>query len=119
MINTIGAVKRRSPPDSLSHISVGTEAEIASKKAKLSSLTEFTLKSSHLEPVLLTEEQLQAYEYVTKIPEGVGGDRPNEVGNVIKCERCGSPFTVAAVPTENECTYHWGRPYTTKANGMM
>lgn len=66
----------------------------------------------------MTEEQMKVYDYITEIPEGVGGDSPNQVGNLINCERCGNPFQVAEVPTENECTYHWGRPYTTKANGM-
>lgn len=51
------------------------------------------------------------------MPEGAGGTRPAELGGVKTCERCKQPFMVKRREEAEECTYHWGRAFTTKAGG--
>jgi hypothetical protein len=51
------------------------------------------------------------------MPEGPGGDRPNEVGNEMKCERCREMYLVSRTPEKEECVYHWGRPFRRKVDG--
>ncbi|KAF8305388.1 hypothetical protein DL93DRAFT_2172643 [Clavulina sp. PMI_390] len=118
MITTMASIKKRPHPDSLSHPSVGTSGELAERAAKTSSLSEFKLKASHLEYLVLSRDDMILWEYVVDPPPGPGGDRPSEVGNAIKCERCDSQYVVTAKPSRTECVYHWGRAYGQKVNGV-
>lgn len=117
MISAMASIKKRPIPDKLSHPSVGTTSELAERTAKLSSLSGFKLLPSHLEPLLLSRDDMIMWDYMVDVPSGIGGDRPNETGNVMKCERCNSQYAVTSSPTKDECVYHWGRAYGTKMNG--
>lgn len=113
----MASIKKRPPPDKISHPSVGTIAELADRAAKLSSLAQFKLKPEHLEPLLLSREDMLMWEYVVDVPSDVGGTRPHETGNAAKCERCNSQYVVSKSPSKDECVYHWGRAYASKVNG--
>lgn len=117
MISAIASIKKRPPPDSKDHPSVGTIGELSARTAKLSSLSSFELLPSHIKPLVLSRDALIDLDYVVDIPLGPGGDRPNEVGNVVKCERCATQFVVKEDPPQDECVYHWSRPYTSKIDG--
>lgn len=119
MITAMASIKKRPPPDQLSHPSVGTIAELAERTAKLSSLSEFKLKPEHLEPLLLSREDMLMWEYVVDVPSDTGGTRPYETGNTAKCERCSSQYVVSKSPSKDECIYHWGRAYASKVNGKL
>ncbi|KAF9513244.1 hypothetical protein BS47DRAFT_1372581 [Hydnum rufescens UP504] len=114
MISAIATIKKRPPPDSKDHPSVGTNSEVAVRTAKLSSLSSFELLPSHLGSLVLSRDAQIALDYVVDVPPGTGGDRPNEVGNMVKCERCAAQFVVKEDPPRDQCEYHWSRPYTTK-----
>lgn len=117
MISTIASIKKRPHPDMLSHASVGTVAELAERIAKLASLSEFDLRSSHLETLLLSKEDMTMWDFVTEIPPGEGGNHPAHDGELAKCDRCGVDFEVQPNPPSEQCTFHWGRLYPTKVNG--
>ena len=117
MITAMASIKKRPAPDHLSHPSVGTIAELAQRTAKLSSLSEFKLKPEHLEPLLLSREDMLMWEYVVDVPSDTGGTRPYETGSTAKCERCNSQYVVSKSPSKDECIYHWGRAYASKMNG--
>ncbi|KDQ12757.1 hypothetical protein BOTBODRAFT_112367, partial [Botryobasidium botryosum FD-172 SS1] len=117
IITAVASIKKRPRPDSVSHPSVGTEATLTARAAELASISSFHLTHSHLKPALLAQQQMEAYSYVSSIPEGPGGDRVSELGNEMTCVRCGQQFIVRADPGEEECTYHWGKPFTSKVQG--
>ncbi|TFK55937.1 hypothetical protein OE88DRAFT_1621054 [Heliocybe sulcata] len=117
VISSVAALKRRPVPDKVSHPSVGTEQELAERAEKRKSLESLQLTRAHLEPLMLTVEDMQKWGYVTEIPEGPGGDRPSEEGNTMKCERCKEQFLVKRMELADECTFHWGRPYSKQVNG--
>lgn len=118
MITAIASIKKRPRPDSVSHPSVGTEGTLAARATELASLSSFHLRASHLQSVLLTPQQMEDYSYIASIPDGPGGDRPSELGNEVKCERCGEQFVVQSNPGAEECTFHWGKPFTSKVQGV-
>ena len=35
------------------------------------------------------------------------------------CERCGQRFQVKRREEADQCVYHWGRPFVSKANGLL
>jgi RNA exonuclease 1 len=122
MITAAASIKKRPPPTSITHPSVGTDASIAERVAQLSSLSSFHLLSKHLTSLLLKTDQMESYGYLLKVSEEKGGEKPNAVGTEIKCERCSqkvilvSPSTVAEM---DKCQYHWGRPYTNNSQGLL
>lgn len=104
-------------PDSLSHPSVGTEAELVARAEARKSLEALRLTRSHLEPYVMTMEDMIKWGYFVDIPEGLGGNEPSLEGKVAKCERCTQPFQVKRMEEADNCIYHAGKPYTTKVNG--
>jgi hypothetical protein len=60
---------------------------------------------------------MRTWGYIVEIPEGIGGERPSEEGSIQKCERCNEQFQVKRQGEAEECTFHWGKPFTSKANG--
>jgi hypothetical protein len=61
---------------------------------------------------------MRTWGYIVEIPEGIGGERPSEEGSIQKCERCNEQFQVKRQEEAEECTFHWGKPFTSKANGL-
>ena len=96
---------------------MGTEADIATRAEEKAKMESLKLSADHLEPYVLTVDDMRIWGYVVEIPEGVGGDRPSEEGSLKKCERCGEPFMVKRREEADECVFHWGRPFLNKANG--
>jgi RNA exonuclease 1 len=112
-------LKRRPPPDSLSHPSVGTEGDLQTREELRKSSESVHLTRSHLESLILTVKDLQKWGYVVEVPEGPGGDKQHEEGGVKPCVRCSQMFAVKKVAEAEECDYHWGRPLTTSVQGKF
>ncbi len=119
MISSIAALKRRPFPDSISHSSVGTEAEIQKREETRKQLESLRLTSSDLEPYVMSMDEMKKWGYIVEIPPGVGGDRPSEEGSIQKCERCNQQFKVKRKEEADECRFHWGRPYTRTSDGSF
>ncbi|TFK43452.1 ribonuclease H-like domain-containing protein [Crucibulum laeve] len=117
VIQCVAAIKRRPVPTSLSHPSVGTEEEIVARAEAKKSLESLRLTSDILEPLILSVTDLVKWGYFVEIPEGPGGYEPSLEGKVTKCERCGQPFQVKRMEQADECIYHWGKSYSTTAEG--
>lgn len=65
----------------------------------------------------MTLEEMRRWGYVVEVPEGEGGTKPNDIGAVKTCERCGQHYLVKRPEEADECVFHWGRAYSVKANG--
>lgn len=52
------------------------------------------LTREKVERFVASKEVLAKFDYVVAVPEGEGGDRQTEEGNVRKCDRCGTEFVV-------------------------
>ncbi|KAI0773440.1 Rexo1 protein [Irpex lacteus] len=117
VIHSIAALKKRPKPDSVGHPSVGTAGDIAKREEEQKKLQSLNLTVSHLEPYVLSEEEMRAWGYIVEIPEGTGGDKPSEEGSLQKCDRCNQPFQVKRMEEADQCIFHWGKPFTSKANG--
>lgn len=65
----------------------------------------------------MSTDTMPQWRYMTEIPDGAGGSKPHAVGQIAKCERCGQPYMVTNTPTHDECTYHWGKPFSKTING--
>lgn len=117
VIQCVAAIKRRDPPNSLSHPSVGTEDDIKARIEQAKSLKALELTKQQLEPLLLSREDMDKWGYIVDIPDGPGGDQPSMEGKIVKCERCAQPFQVSRTGSDTECLHHWGKPQTTKVGG--
>ncbi|KZT36848.1 hypothetical protein SISSUDRAFT_1049379 [Sistotremastrum suecicum HHB10207 ss-3] len=122
MISCVARVKKRPKPDSISHPSVGTEAEIA--KRVLESKTPKSIKyprvqSSDLESLILSKEKQLELGYVLDPPSSPGGVQPSLEGKVYpKCDRCQKAFLVKRLEHGPEtCVAHWGRQVFDKSMG--
>lgn len=113
----MAALKRREPPTSINHPSVGTEDEIAARIQAQKSLESLHLSREILEPSLHTLDELQRYGYFIDIPPGPGGDQPSKEGKIARCERCTQYFLVKREEEADKCIYHWGKAYTARVNG--
>jgi RNA exonuclease 1 len=118
VISSIAALKRRSVPDSISHESVGTESNLLSRQQSKKSIEAFRLTPAHLDSLLLSTEDMIKWDYIIEVPSGVGGEMPSEEGRIMPCERCRQPRQVKRLEEAEECVYHWGRPFSTRLNGM-
>jgi len=117
VISSIASLKRRDVPQSVGDPTVGTEGDLAARIEAKKSLQSLRLTTSHLQPYLLSREDMITWGYVVDIPEGPGGDKPSEEGGVMKCERCKQPKQVRRMEEAEECVYHWGRLLTKKVSG--
>ncbi|KIO32765.1 hypothetical protein M407DRAFT_211431 [Tulasnella calospora MUT 4182] len=118
-INVLLSIKKRTPPTTLSHASVGTEGEVNARAAAAKEYPALQLTPEDLQAALLTPDQLVTWGYVTAIPEewGPGGQEPSLTGEEAKCERCETTFAVRPDPDPNECQHHWGRIWAKKLEG--
>lgn len=117
VINSIASLKRRAIPTSIAHPSVGTDEDIAARAEARNKLDALRLTRSILTHLLMSTDTMQQWGYVTQIPEGDPGSKPHAIGQITKCERCAQRYMVTSTPTHNECTYHWGRPFSKTING--
>ncbi|KAF9076733.1 hypothetical protein BDP27DRAFT_1283459 [Rhodocollybia butyracea] len=121
VIQSVAAIKRRTPPTSISHDSVGTEGDLTARAEARRSISALRVTATHLEPHIVTVDVLKKWGYIVEIPSETGGLEPSVVGKPIKCERCGGLFVVRILgeqdPGREECLHHWGRPYSRVTNG--
>lgn len=117
VIQCAAALKRRQPPDSALHDSVGTQADLAARVEARKSLASLRLTPDLLEPYTMSMEQLQTWGFFTSVPSEVGGVEPSLEGKIATCDRCAKPFRVKRMEEADECEYHWGRQMTTRING--
>ncbi|KAI6105789.1 ribonuclease H-like protein [Pisolithus sp. B1] len=117
VINSIAALKRRPIPSAISHPSVGTEGDIAARIESQKQLSELRLTRTIVQQLVMTVETMKYWGYITEVPHGEGGSRPDAKNQVKQCERCSRSFTVRKDPKKDECYYHWGRPFTKSING--
>ena len=117
VISSIASLKRRDVPQSIGDLTVGTEGDIAARIEAKKIVQSLRLATSHLQSYLLSQEDMITWGYVVDVPEGPGGDKPNEEGGVMKCERCKQPKQVRRMEEAEECVYHWGRLLTKKVGG--
>ena len=117
VIQCIAALKRRPIPDSVSHPSVGTEAEVIARAEAQKSLESLRLSRELLEPLVHSADQLRTWGYFLDMPPGPGGDQPSLEEKIVKCDRCTQYFLVKPTEVADKCVYHWGKPYSTRVNG--
>ena len=117
VINSIASLKKRVIPTSISHPSVGTDEDIAARAEARNKLDALRLTRSVLTHLVMSTDTMQQWGYVTEIPDGEAGSRPHAVGQITKCERCDQRYIVTNSPTQDQCTYHWGRPFSKTING--
>ncbi|EIN10457.1 hypothetical protein PUNSTDRAFT_64972 [Punctularia strigosozonata HHB-11173 SS5] len=117
VISSIAALKKRPKPDTTAHPSVGTEGQVKARQETKTKLEALRLTPEHLEPLIMSRAEMQAWGYLVDIPPGPGGEKPSEEGGVMKCDRCATMFQVKRKDEAEQCEYHWGRAYSTKING--
>jgi len=117
MIHCVAALKRRPVPISVSHPSVGTEAEVIARAEAQKSLELLHLSRELLEPLVHSVDELKTWGYFLDIPPGPGGDQPSLEEKIAKCDRCAQYFLVKGMEAAEKCIYHWGKPYSTRVNG--
>jgi len=123
VITTVASIKKRPPPTSLAHPSVGTTGDLAVRREESDALTSLRLTSSQLEPLILTHEELQRWNFIVEVPVewGPGGESPSAVGELFDCERCKMPYIVRPLDHDaaiaNACRYHWGKPLYRSIDG--
>ncbi|KAG8865230.1 RNA exonuclease 3 [Tulasnella sp. 330] len=120
-INALVSLKKRPPPNAPSHSSVGTELQVHARAAAAKEYSALKLLPEDLTSFLLTLDEMREWGYVVEVPDdwGSGGDQVSEVGNIIKCDRCANEHTCMEDFGEEECQFHWGRPWSTKVAGGL
>jgi RNA exonuclease 1 len=119
MISSIGAIKKRVAPDSASHASVGTEADIVARAKLKTAVDSLDLKPQHIEPHIMSLDDLQKWGYFISIPPGPGGDEPSQEGKPATCERCNQVYVVRKDPDMTECSYHPIKAYFKNISGGL
>jgi len=117
VIQCVASIKRREKPTSVSHISVGTDAEVKAKLEVKNSLESLQLSNELLEPLIHPKEELVKWGYIVDTPPGEGSREPSREGKVAKCERCTQPFQVKRMEEAEQCTFHWGKALMTRVAG--
>ncbi|BGP55642.1 RNA exonuclease 3 [Rhodotorula sphaerocarpa] len=119
VISALARLKKRPPARSADE--TGTLEDDASRLAVLAEKEKGRLTRKRVEGFLPSVDVLRQFDYVTQVPDGVGGDKVSEDGNTRKCERCKREFVVVSnlSPADREaCQYHFGRMITEKTAGV-
>ena len=87
VIQSVSALKKRPKPSSINHDSVGTEGMIKAKQDKAQRLRSLQLSRKHLQPYIMSLDEMKKWGYIVEIPDGPGGAEPSMVG---KTKQCGS-----------------------------
>ncbi|KAF9057654.1 Rexo1 protein [Panaeolus papilionaceus] len=117
VIQSVAALKRRPAPDNINHPSIGTDGDLTRRAEEKKALESLKLSAELLEPLIHSVSDLKTWGYFVEIPLGPGGDAPSLEGKIAKCERCTQYYVVKPLQETGNCTYHWGKPYTTRVNG--
>lgn len=117
VISSIAALKKRPKPDSSSHASVGTEADVQAREETLKRVASLRLSASQLDPYVLSMNDLRKWSYIVDVPSDPGGDRPHDEGSIKTCERCTEKFVVKRREEAERCRFHWGKAFSSRMNG--
>ncbi|KAI0723275.1 Rexo1 protein [Earliella scabrosa] len=117
VISSVAALKKRPKPDTASHPSVGTEAEVQAREEMRRKMESLKLTTSQMEPYILSIDEMKTWGYIVEVPPGPGGDKPHEEGSIMTCERCKEKFVVKRRDEADQCRFHWGKAFTSKADG--
>lgn len=117
MTNTATAIRKRDPPTSTSHPSVGLQSTHLKALEDLSSSIASRLSPPIIRSLLVSKEDLETYGYMMIVPPVEGGTRPTEEGELSVCERCKTEFVVGEIGEGAACWYHWGRARYGKEQG--
>ena len=107
----------------MAHPSIGTAGDLATRRKESDALADLQLTRFELEPLLLSHEELQLWNYLVDIPVewGPGGESPSADGELFNCERCKMPYVVRPLDRDaaiaNACTFHWGRALYKSVDG--
>ena len=115
----MASLKKREKPNSIFHVSVGTERTIKHRKEQLQLLHNLKLNRETMLPYVLSDEMLRKWDYLLSVPDGLGGSQPSEEGKTKICERCRKQFIVKRKEEAEECIFHWGRTYSSRVNGKL
>ncbi|KAF8663427.1 hypothetical protein AX16_000997 [Volvariella volvacea WC 439] len=96
VIQCVAALKRRTPPDSLSHPAVGTEDDIVAREEAKKSLNAIHLTREVLQLHTHSLQELEKWGYFLTVPDGPGGEEPSLEGKIAKY--------VVAIDCEMICT---------------
>lgn len=91
-ISCLARLKKRPPASKLND--TGTMEEYDSKVKEREEKEKGKLTRDRVEGFVHDEETLKRYGYLLKVPNGEGGDIPNEVGQTKSCDRCKLEFVV-------------------------
>ncbi|SGY23982.1 BQ5605_C019g09000 [Microbotryum silenes-dioicae] len=119
VISALARLKKR--PSPASEAETGTLEDDLARQKKREEEYKGRLTTDRVQKFIHDVETLRKFDYVVQVPEGAGGDRPTEEGNVRRCDRCGKEFKVSAELTEAErtaCSYHFGKMITEKHRGI-
>ncbi|KAF7301748.1 Exonuclease domain-containing protein [Mycena indigotica] len=118
IIQCCAAIKRRPTPDSTSHSSVGTEAEVLARAEAQKTRKSLRLTRNHLEHLILSRAELETWGFIVEIPFGIGGDKPSIENELSTCDRCRKAVLVKRREEAEECIYHWGKPISRVVSGQ-
>ncbi|GAC95847.1 exonuclease [Pseudozyma hubeiensis SY62] len=111
----------------------GTVSQVDAKRKAVQERRTGKLTRARLENAAFVcpVDQLEKYEYTAVIPpewHGEGSSKPDAVGEIKECERCGKKYTVGGEMNEagtgrtgqdaKECGYHWGKRRFEKVSGQ-
>ncbi|SCZ88630.1 BZ3500_MvSof-1268-A1-R1_Chr2-1g04535 [Microbotryum saponariae] len=118
VISALARLKKR--PSPASEAETGTLEDDLARQKKREEEYRGRLTTDRVQKFIHDVETLRKFDYVVEVPEGAGGDRLTEEGNLRTCDRCGKEFKVSAELTEAErtaCSYHFGKMITEKHRG--
>ncbi|GAA5891701.1 hypothetical protein JCM6882_006172 [Rhodosporidiobolus microsporus] len=118
VIGALARLKKRSQARSVDE--TGTLEDEAERLAKVAEEVKGRLTRERVGRWVHDRETLGRFGYPVEVPEGEGGDRVTEEGNVRECDRCKKEYVVKGALGEDElhaCSYHFGRMVTEKIAG--
>ncbi|BGP16917.1 hypothetical protein JCM10213_007362 [Rhodosporidiobolus nylandii] len=118
-IGALARLKKRSPARSVEE--TGTLEDEAARLAASAEEEKGRLTRARVGKFVHGREALRQFGYVLEVPEGPGGDRVTEEGNMRHCDRCNKEFVVKGELDEEDrqaCSFHHGRMVTQKIAGV-
>lgn len=92
---------------------------MSAREESRKSIQALRLTRERVSELTMSVEDMKKWGYIIDIPEGIGGDKPNEVGCPMKCERCSQPYMVKPKNEAEQCMYHFGKMVSQKINGKF
>ncbi|GAA5915383.1 uncharacterized protein JCM6883_006819 [Sporobolomyces salmoneus] len=118
-ISTLARLKKR--PAASRVVDTGTMEEWDSKQKEREEKERGRLTRERVEDFVHDVETLRRFGYLLEVPEGEGGDIPNETGQKRECDRCKNEFVVKEELDQNDreaCSYHYGKMISEKIGGV-